>query len=195
MDKPNYKDPKVITNYDKYVLVTKHRQLDKKYRPGLVRIKKKYAADGKQKAVKEVVDAFIKMYNAANKDGYDIVINSSYRSYDDQQEVCDTYQKLYGDAYVDKYVAKAGFSEHQTGLVFDIGSRNQKVFALSKEYKWMQDNAYKYGFIQRFPKGYEEITGFRAEQWHYRYVGKKIAKYIHDNKITYDEYYIRFLDK
>ena len=195
MDKENYKDPIKIKKYDKYVLVNKHRQLDKKYRPDLIKIKSKYASDNKQKAVKEAVTAFIKMYKAAKKAGYDIVINSSYRSYSEQEEICDTYRKLYGDVYIEKYVAKPGFSEHQTGLCFDVGSRKQKVFALSKEYKWMQDNAYKYGFIQRFPKGYEDITGFRAEQWHYRYIGKKIAKYIHDNKITYDEYYMKFLDK
>lgn len=195
MDKKNYENPKVISDYDKYVLVNKHRQLSKKYRPGLVRIKKKYASDNKQKAVKEAVNAFIKMYNAAKKEGYGIIINSSYRSYSEQEEICDTYRKLYGDSYIEKYVAKPGFSEHQTGFAFDVGSKNKQVFSLSKEYKWMQDNAYKYGFIQRFPKGYEDITGFKAEQWHYRYVGKKIAKYIHDNKITYDEYYIKFLDK
>ena len=59
----------------------------------------------------------------------------------------------------------------------------------------MLDNAYKYGFILRFPKKYENITGFRTEPWHYRYVGKKIAKYIHDENITLEEYYMLFLDK
>ena len=55
----------------------------------------------------------------------------------------------------------------------------------------MMDNAYKYGFILRYPKGKENITGYQYESWHYRYVGKKIAKYIHDNDITFDEYYVR----
>ncbi|MBQ2639729.1 MAG: M15 family metallopeptidase [Bacilli bacterium] len=195
MDKEPYKEPLKIRKYNKYVLVTKHRQLMKSYKPKLVNIDKKYALDSKQKSVKEAKDAFIKMYKAAKKKGYEIYINSSYRSYEEQEKICNTYSSLYGQSYIEKYVAKPGYSEHQTGLVFDIASKKNKIFAESKEYKWMQENAYKYGFIQRYPKGYEEITGFRAEQWHYRYVGKKIAKYIYDHKITYDEYYIRFLDK
>ena len=195
MDKEPYKDPIKIRKYNKYVLVTKHRQLMKSYKPTLVKIEKKYALDKKQKSIKEAKDAFIKMYKAAKKDGYEIYINSSYRSFEDQEDICKTYQGLYGKSYIEKYVALPGYSEHQTGLVFDIGSRKNKIFSESKEYTWMKENAYKYGFIQRFPKGYEEITGFRAEQWHYRYVGKKIAKYIYKHKITYDEYYIRFLDK
>lgn len=196
MDKEDYKDPVVIDKYDEKVLVNKHRQLSKNYKPNdLVKINSKYATDKKQVAARVAVNAFIDMYNAASKDGYGLVINSSYRSYNDQEKICDQYRQLYGDAYVSKYVALPGFSEHQTGLSFDIGSTNSKTFASSKEYSWMQDNAYKYGFIQRFPKGYESVTGFRAEPWHYRYVGKKIAKYIHDEKITYEEYYAMFLDK
>ena len=92
-------------------------------------------------------------------------------------------------------MARPGFSEHQTGLSFDIGSRSSNVFANSKEYTWMLENAYKYGFILRFPKKYESITGFRNEPWHYRYVGIDIAKYIYDNDISYEEYYAMFLDK
>ena len=91
-------------------------------------------------------------------------------------------------------MALPGFSEHQTGLAFDIGSTSSKVFAESKEYEWMKDNAYKYGFILRFTKSNAYITGFRSEPWHYRYVGKKIAKYIYENDISFEEYYAEFLD-
>lgn len=196
IDKDDYSDPVVIKEYSDEVLVNKHRQLSKDYEPSdLVKIDAKYAALKNQKASRIAVNAFISMYKAAEKEGYGLVINSSYRSYDDQEEICNQYKELYGDSYVQKYVALPGFSEHQTGLAFDIGSTKSNVFANSKEYEWVQDNAYKYGFIQRFPKGYEDITGFRAEPWHYRYVGKKIAKYIYENKITYEEYYAMFLDK
>lgn len=196
IDKDDYSDPVVIKKYSDEVLVNKHRQLSKDYEPSdLVKIDTKYAADKNQKASRIAVNAFISMYKAAEKEGYGLVINSSYRSYDDQEEICNQYKELYGDSYVQKYVALPGFSEHQTGLAFDIGSTKSNVFANSKEYEWVQDNAYKYGFIQRFPKGYEDITGFRAEPWHYRYVGKKTAKYIYENKITYEEYYAMFLDK
>ncbi len=196
LDKEPYQDPTVISDFDEKVLVTKHYSLSKKYVPdNLVEIPKQYTIDDNLKNAKVAVDAYIDLSKAAEKDGYEVVIKSAYRSYDDQQEVCDTYQQLYGDGYVERYVAKAGFSEHQTGLSFDIGSRKKNVFSESKEYGWMQENAYKYGFIQRFPKGYEDITGFRSEVWHYRYVGKKIAKDIYENKMSYDEYYVRFLDK
>ena len=196
MDKEDYQDPVVINKYSLDVLVNKHRQLSDKYKPSdLVKVSSKYASDSDILSSKVALDAFIKMYNAIKKDDLGIVINSGFRSYEEQEELCNLYRSLYGDNYVERYVAKAGFSEHQTGLAFDIGSTSSNVFANSKEYEWMQDNAYKYGFIQRFPKGYEEVTGFRSEPWHYRYVGVKAAKYIHDNKITYEEYYMRFLDK
>lgn len=196
MDKDAYTDPIIVKDYDITMLINKHRMLSKDYIPkDLVKVDSKYASDDTQEGAKDAVDAFIKMAKAAKKDGLGLVINSSYRSYEEQEELCNTYLGLYGKSYVDRYVAKAGFSEHQTGLAFDVGSTTSNVFTNSQEYIWMQENAYKYGFIQRFPKGYEEMTGFRYESWHYRYVGKKIATYIHDNKMTYDEYYITFLDK
>ena len=135
------------------------------------------------------------MAKAAEGEGLGLVINSSYRSYQDQEELCQTYADLYGDSYVERYVAKPGYSEHQTGLSFDIGSTSSNIFAESEEYTWMLDHAYQYGFILRFPKSGEDITEFRNEPWHYRYVGKKIAKYIHEEGITYEEYYVQFLDQ
>ncbi len=195
MDQDDYKNPTIVTDFSTDMLVNKHRSLKKNYEPeDLISISSKYAADNTQSGARVAVNAFISMYKAAEKEGYELVINSSYRSYQDQVELCDTYRNLYGDSYVDKYVAKPGFSEHQTGLSFDIGSRNSSVFSESDEYEWIQENAYKYGFIQRFPEKYEAITGFRAEPWHYRYVGKKIAKYIYENDISFEEYYALFLD-
>lgn len=196
MDKDDYSDPVLVNKFSYDMLVNKHYSIDKDMvATDLVKIDKKYTNDEEQFASKKVLDAFIKMYNDASKEGLDLVINSSYRSYNDQEELCDQYQKLYGDNYVNKYMAKPGFSEHQTGLSFDIGSRSSNIFANSKEYTWMLDNAYKYGFILRFPKKYEDITGFRYEPWHYRYVGVDIAKYIYDNDISYEEYYAMFLDR
>ena len=195
MDKEDYKDSIVVKKFSTDMLVNKHRSLEKDYEPDdLVSIDSEYAADDTQKGARVAVNAFISMYEAAKKDGYDLVINSSYRSYQDQVDICDTYRDLYGENYVTNFVAKPGFSEHQTGLSFDIGSRNSNVFAESEEYEWIQENAHKYGFIQRFPEKYEAVTGFRAEPWHYRYVGKKIAKYIYENDIPFEEYYAMFLD-
>ncbi len=195
MDKEHYNDPFVVKEFSTDMLVNKHRSLEKDFKPAdLVSIDSKYAADKTQTGSRIAVNAFIKMYEAAKKEGYDLVINSSYRSYEEQEEICNTYRDLYGDRYVLNYVAMPGFSEHQTGLSFDVGSKNSNVFAESKEYDWMQENAYKYGFIQRFPSKYEAITGFRSEPWHYRYVGKKIASYIYEHKISFEEYYVLFLD-
>lgn len=195
MDKENYEDPIVVKKFSTDMLVNKHRSLTKDFEPeDLVSIDEKYAADDTQAGSRIAVNAFIQMYKAAKKEGYGLVINSSYRSYEDQEDICDTYRELYGENYVKNYVAMPGFSEHQTGLSFDIGSTDSNVFADSDEYEWVQENAHKYGFIQRFPTKYESITGFRAEPWHYRYVGKKIATYIYENDISFEEYYALFLD-
>lgn len=195
MDKENYEDPVIVTDFSTDMLVNKHRSLIKDFEPDdLVSIDEEYAADDTQAGSRIAVNAFIEMYKDAQKEGYDLVINSSYRSYQDQEEVCNTYRDLYGDNYVTNYVAMPGFSEHQTGLSFDIGSKDTNVFAESDEYTWIQENAHKYGFIQRFPEEYEAVTGFRAEPWHYRYVGKKIASYIYENNISFEEYYALFLD-
>lgn len=196
MDKNDYEDPVIVTKYSTDMLVNKHRSLTDKFVPNdLVTISKEYASEDDLQASKVAVDAFIKMNKAAEAEGYSLVINSAYRSYQEQLDLIDFYKKAYGQSYVDKYVAKAGFSEHQTGLSFDIGSRTANVFQNSKEYTWMEENAYKYGFIRRFTKKYELITGFRNEPWHFRYVGEKIAKEIHEKGMSYEEYWAVFLDK
>lgn len=195
MDKENYENPTIVKKFSTDMLVNKHRSLQKNFEPDdLVSIDSEYAVDDTQLGSRIAVNAFIKMYKAAKKEGYDLVINSSYRSYEEQEEICDTYRELYGENYVLNYVAMPGFSEHQTGLSFDVGSKDSNVFAESEEYEWIQEHAHKYGFIQRFPSKYQAITGFRAEPWHYRYVGKKIATYIYEHDISFEEYYVLFLD-
>ena len=118
---------------------------------------------------------------------------SSYRSYDYQVNLYNNYVKSDGKDAADTYSARPGFSEHQTGLAVDIYNKELPYtsFEETKEFEWMQKNAYKYGFILRFPKDKVNITGYQYEAWHYRYVGKKAAKYIHDHNITLEEYYIK----
>ena len=196
MDKGDYTDAIEVKKFSLDMLVNKHRYLGEDFEPNdLMKIPSDYASDDDLKASRLAFNAFKKMSDAAKKEGYEIVINSAYRSYQDQVDITELYLNTYGQNYVDKFVAKPGFSEHQTGLAFDIGSRKTNVFANSKEYEWMKDNAYKYGFIERFQKRYETVTGFRSEPWHYRYVGEKIAKYIHDNNATLEEYWAIYLDK
>ena len=195
-DKEDYVDPLVIDEFDDYVLVNKHRQLSSLYVPDdLVTIDEEYVkADGEIEIERNVAKAFYDMAEAASKEGLELMVSSGYRSYEDQEDITNTYLELYGQKYVDNYVAKPGFSEHQTAMSLDIASKSVDTFVNSDEYVWMMDNAYKYGFILRYPRSKEDITGYKCEAWHYRYVGKKIAKYIHDNNITYDEYYVMFLD-
>ena len=196
MDKPDYEDAVRVDKFSIDMLINKHRYLDEKYEPNdLMEIPIEYASEEGMKSSRIAFNAYREMSNAATKEGYGIIINSAYRSYQDQIDIGEYYKKWYGQSYVDKYVAKPGFSEHQTGLSYDIGSTSTNVFANSKEYEWMKNNAYKYGFIERFTKRYEKITGFRQETWHYRYVGKNIAKYIHDNNISFEEYFAVYLDK
>ena len=195
MDKEDYQEPISVRNFSTDMLVNKHRCLSEKFVPDdLITISEEYASEDDLQASKIAVEAFIKMSKDAEKEGYFLIINSAYRSYQDQLDLIDFYINAYGQSYVDKYVAKAGFSEHQTGLAFDIGSRKTNVFLNSKEYTWMEENAYKYGFIRRFTKKYEYITGFRNEPWHFRYVGKKIAKEIYENQMSFEEYWTIFLN-
>ncbi|MBQ9018867.1 MAG: M15 family metallopeptidase [Bacilli bacterium] len=196
MDKEDYADAKLVDKFSIDMLVNKHRYLDEKFEPNdLMNIPSEYASEEDLQSSRIAFNAFKKMSEAAKKDGCEIVINSAYRSYQDQVDIGNYYLKWYGQSYVDKYVAKPGYSEHQTGLAYDIGSKKVNIFANSKEYNWMQEHAYEYGFIERFTKRYEKITGFRMEPWHYRYVGKDIAKYIHENNISFEEYYAVYLDK
>ncbi len=137
------------------------------------------------------------MFAAAKEEkGYNMWVQSGFRSYGTQERLYNNYVARDGKKEADKYSARPGHSEHQTGLAFDIGSRNSRVFANSKEYEWMQENAHKYGFIYRFDKRYEDLTGFRNEAWHYRYVGNEIATYVYEhNNMSLEEYFVIFLDK
>lgn len=196
LDKPDYEDALLVKEFSADMLVNKHRYLSEDFEPkDLMDIPSEYTSEEGLQSSRIAFNAYKQMNTQATKEGYGIVINSAYRSYNDQVEIGEYYKKWYGQSYVDKYVAKPGYSEHQTGLAFDIGSTTNNVFQNSKEYQWMQDNAYKYGFIERFTAKWEGITGFRKEPWHYRYVGKTIAKFIHDNNISYEEYYAVYLDK
>ena len=196
MDGEAYVDSEIIDLFDVTMLVNKYRKLDENFEPDYLEdVPEIYSGNKNLRASKLAIDAFIEMADAAKKDGLGIVINSAYRSYQDQIDIINDYRNLYGNNYVKRYVAEAGHSEHQTGLAFDIGSTSVNVFANSDEYKWMLDNAHKYGFILRFSKKGESITGFREEPWHYRFVGKKTATYIYENNLTFEEYYAMFLDK
>lgn len=197
LDKENYTDYKTVTKYDKTMLVNKHYYLGEEYAPkDLVKVPNEYLKDKNDEieGVNEAISSAIIMIKAAQKDGLDLRFNSGYRSFKDQEDVYNTYLNLYGESYVTNYVIKAGFSEHQTGYAFDFASGTSNIFASSEEYKWMIKNSYKYGFIYRFLKSKEEITGVKHEAWHFRYVGKKVAKIIDTEELSLEEYYAKYMD-
>ena len=179
-----------------YTLVNKYNYLKQDYIPeDLVSVTGIYARDS-AKLVKVAYDNFVKMADAAREENLTIKVTTGYRSYSFQSTLYNNYVKADGVKNADTYSARPGFSEHQLGYSADLtNAKNVSFdnFENAKEYKWLQDNAYKYGFIMRFPKGKEYITGYQFESWHYRYVGEKIATYIHENDITYEEYYAYYL--
>ena len=143
---------------------------------------------------KEVYLHFKEMQQDALKEGYEIFIDSSFRSYEYQERVFNKTALEKGFDYATKYVAPPGGSEHQTGLAFDIifrrnGEMIEEQLETDPEIIWLFNNAHKYGFILRYPKGKEEITGFNFEPWHFRYVTKELAEVLHNNGETLEEYY------
>ena len=142
---------------------------------------------------KEAANAFMKMVDAALLDNIILKNASAYRSYEYQDNLYDSYVERDGKKKADIYSARPGFSEHQTGLCTDINTIDSS-FHDTDEAKWLLNNSYKYGFIIRFPKDKEKITGYKYEPWHYRYVGKKVAKIIFENDLTLEEYYAFYLD-
>ncbi len=176
------------------ILVNKYYKLPSDYVPSnLVKIDKKY---GYERLIDEnAYKAFIDMYNDANNEGLEIFITSPYRSYKYQETLYNNYVTDSGKEKAETFAARAGYSEHQTGLSVDLSAKGSMYtkFEKTEEYKWMLSNSYKYGFILRYPKGKEKQTGYMFEAWHFRFVGKDVAKYIFENSITYDEYYEYFI--
>ena len=180
------------------MLTNKFYSLDNSYNSdNMVKVSKQYSYGDNQMVTGETFDAFLSMFKAAKKEDLTLIINSSYRSYEDQEEIYNEYKDTRGEEAANKIAAKAGFSEHQTGLSIDIQTYEStaSTFEEFEEFKWLQDNAHKYGFILRYPKDKEYLTGYEYESWHYRYVGVEVATYIYENNITFDEYYAYFVEK
>lgn len=191
LDNPYYTNTKPADNLNtNLLLVNKYNYLTEDYVPSnLENISTTYARSGMQ-LVKEAKEAFETLSKNAKKDGMNVIAMSSYRSYNYQVNLYNNYVAQDGKEAADKYSARPGYSEHQTGLAVDVYNLNLPYtsFEETEEFTWMQENAYKYGFILRFPKDKVDITGYQYESWHYRYVGKKVAKEIKDNNLTLEEY-------
>lgn len=197
-DKEFYEDIKKSNTEDKeLIIVNKYYYLDKEYTPENI-IKTSTSYSYANHSLNETAfEAFKTLSDDAKKEGFTIVINSSYRDYEYQEELWETRKSLYGTKRADEFAARAGHSEHQTGYAIDVSDYYDEndTFGETESFNWMKDNCYKYGFILRYPKDKEDITGFNYEPWHYRYVGNEIAEYIYNNEITFDEYHAYYLEK
>ena len=178
------------TSKGQLMLVNGRHYLDENYKPeNLATFSMDYCYEN-QRAQSVVVDAFMVMQQACmEQTDAQLMVNSAYRSYQDQ---IGTYKRN-----PKGYAARAGSSEHQTGYAIDVTSRQHPMrwpFDTSVEGVWMREHCHDYGFILRYPKKQSQIFGFAYEPWHLRYVGKDVAKRIHDEDITFDEYYAYYIE-
>lgn len=143
---------------------------------------------------KEAAEKLEEMFAAAVLDGIQLYAVSGYRSYERQKQIYN-YEVIHsGQEAAEQVVAVPGYSEHQSGLAMDISgaSVDYKLvedFGEKPEGQWLAENAHKFGFILRYPKGKEDITGYSYEPWHFRYVGGEVASYIYENDLTLEEYF------
>ncbi len=191
---------KVIMNPDNILaLVNKEQILPATYKPkDLVVPNVPFAFSetnvDKRYMRREAAKALEEMFAAAHQAGIEFVAASGYRSYERQKALFDEEVKKNGKEEAIHAVAMPGSSEHQTGLAMDITSPSIKnaltlAFGETKEGKWVAAHAHEYGFIIRYPKGKEAITGYEYEPWHLRYVGKKVATVLFKKGITLEEYF------
>ena len=180
------------------IIVNKFYHLDKSYeRTDIQNINLAYAY-ANNSAAEIVIKKFKQMRDDIEEEmNVHLMVNSSYRSYEDQEEIYNEFKKV-SLKYADSYAARPGYSEHQTGLAIDITSLEHPTaneFKESEEYKWLKENCHKYGFVLRYPEGKEHITGYSTESWHFRYVGEEAATQIYKENITFDEYYAYYIEK
>ncbi len=189
-------EPKEIKDVNSlYVLANKANYFPESFVPiDLVSPKTKYAGGGdRNKMRKAAADALDNLVQAARKAGHDIQNVSAYRSIAYQKVLFDNYAAKDGIEAANKYSSKPGFSEHHTGLCVDVSSPSMG-FGLGQEYgkkpegKWLAKNAHNYGFIIRYPKNKEDITGYTYEPWHIRYLGLPLAAYLYENNLTFEEF-------
>ncbi|WP_063563470.1 M15 family metallopeptidase [Paenibacillus sp. O199] len=179
------------------VLVNKKRNLPSTYAPQdlvVPNIPFSFSGSSPKKQMRKVAATAIEnLFAAAKKDGIDIKAVSGYRSYATQKSIFDRNASIKGEAVANKTSARPGQSEHQTGLAMDISSASagydlQQSFGNTKEGKWLKANAHKYGFIIRYGKDQEKLTGYSYEPWHVRYVGVYIAGEITSQNLTLEQY-------
>lgn len=179
------------------ILVNKNNRIPTNWKNKIQLVKTK-SLDGRIIEVeKDALDNFNKLKKEANEIGIEIGINDGYRSEEEQEEIQSRLKEIKGIEYVQQYVAEAGYSEHHTALAIDVGLRqngqliqeNEEGNVKKEIYERLHPLLAKYGFILRYPKGKEEITGYRYEPWHIRYIkDKEKASEIMENNLSLEEY-------
>ena len=177
IEKPNYPSPggsqnANLTYINGILIVNKKYSVPSTYSPGVN---------------PTAYNAYIALKNAANAAGFSMPLISGYRSYQTQTNLYNRYVAQYGEKVANTFSAKPGQSEHQTGLAFDVGSIDNN-YGQTAAGKWLAENAHRFGFIIRYPKGKEAITGYQYEPWHIRYLGTDIATDVYNKGVCLEEY-------
>lgn len=171
--------PEEPTFVNGILLVNKQNPLPSDYAPGVD---------------PEAKSAFDEMRAEALEAGIDLIAFSTFRDFDRQKELYEGYVAKDGQDKADRYSARPGFSEHQTGLAFDIGEAGEEQHWAKESFgdtaggRWVAENAHRFGFILRYPEGKEQVTGYMHESWHFRYIGEQAATEIFEADITLEEY-------
>lgn len=180
-------------NSSKYLmLVNKKNPLGLDYEPdNLVKPNVKFLRDTSEESRymdETAAKALEELFQVAKSENINLIGSSAYRSYKSQVRVLKDEISSKGVDYANKYVAKPGKSEHQSGLSIDVTNEARCFDKTSPEARWLANNAHRFGFILRYPEGKEDITGYNYEPWHIRYVGKDAAREIYNKNITLEEY-------
>ncbi|MDP3487724.1 MAG: M15 family metallopeptidase [Bacillota bacterium] len=189
----------VILNMDSImVFVNKQRNLPADYTPSdliIPSVPFPFSGDEPRKYMRtEAALALEKLFGEAKNLSLDLFAISGYRSYAKQKSIFTSNANLKGEEEANKTSARPGQSEHQTGLAMDVTSSKVgynlvESFGTTTEGIWLRENAHRFGFIIRYPKGKEHITGYSHEPWHLRYVGLEVAEYIYTHNLTLEEYF------
>lgn len=178
------------------MLVNKSYYLSESYVPAnLTGMSNWYAAEGRELAG-VAADAFKELCDGGRAVGVTFYTTSSYRSYEQQDALYKSYVQAYGQERTDELSARPGFSEHQTGFTVDVAATNEDDktdFEQTNAYRWLSMNCMDFGWILRYPDGKKDITGYDFESWHYRYVGKDVARAVYEKNMTFDEFYMLYL--
>ncbi|MBN8233616.1 M15 family metallopeptidase [Halobacillus kuroshimensis] len=180
------------------VVVNKQRKLPDGYAPPDLTVPDvpfSFEEDHPKKQLRqEAADALEELFEGADQAGLGLVAASGYRSYERQKEIYERNVEVYGKEETDTFSASPGTSEHQTGLAMDVTSAEMafkltQAFGDTPEGEWVADHAYEYGFVVRYQEGNNDITGYKYEPWHLRYVGKEAAAEVHEQQVTLEEFF------